>query len=152
MIEEVKWSGTTYNKLPFKYEAGTPDMAGAIGLAAACDYMQSLDRLALHAYEQMLLDKCTESMSSIPGMIPVGTAMYKASVYSFNIKDIHPYDIGAILDQQGVAVRTGHHCTQPLMDFLCIPGTVRASFAIYNTVEEIDLLVQATLKAVKILS
>ncbi len=152
MIEEVKWSGTTYNKLPFKFEAGTPDMAGAIGLAAACEYISSMDRKALMTYEQMLLETCTNSMRQVPGLIPVGTAAQKASVFSFNIKDVHPYDLGTMLDQQGIAVRTGHHCTQPLMDFLCIPGTVRASFAIYNTVEEIERLVQATLKAVKILS
>ncbi len=152
MIEEVKWSGTTYNKLPFKFEAGTPDMAGAIGLAAACEYISSMDRSSLMAYEQMLLDTCTKSMSEIPGLFPVGQAKNKASVFSFNVKDIHPYDLGTMLDQQGIAVRTGHHCTQPLMDFLCIPGTVRASFAFYNTVEEIERLVQATLKSVKILS
>ncbi len=152
MIDKVSWAGTTYNKIPFKYEAGTPDIAGAVGLAAACNYISGIDRYALLYYEHALLSKCTEEMSAIPGLQPIGQAENKASVFSFNIKGLHPYDIGTMLDQQGIAVRTGHHCTQPLMDRLQIPGTVRASFAIYNTTEEIDKLVQATKKAVKILS
>lgn len=152
MIDQVKWTGTTYNKIPFKYEAGTPDIAGAIGLAAACDYISSFDRKAIELNEQVLLGYCTGGMTEIPGIIPVGEADHKASVYSFNIKGLHPYDIGAILDQQGIAVRTGHHCTQPLMDRFQIPGTVRASFAMYNTIDEIDMLIKATHKAVKILS
>ena len=152
MIKEVKWAGTTYNSIPFKYEAGTPDIAGAIGLAAACDYIEGMDRNAMAQYEHMLLTTCTEAMNSIPGIRPFGTATEKASVYSFTIDGLHPYDIGTLLDQQGIAVRTGHHCTQPLMDRFSIPGTVRASFAVYNTVDEIEKLVRATHKAVKILS
>lgn len=152
MIEEVKWSGTTYNKLPFKYEAGTPDIAGAIGLGAACDYLASFDRNSLLQHEQMLLRECTEAMESLPGITTVGRSPEKASVYSFNVKGAHPFDVGTILDQQGIAVRTGHHCCQPLMERFEIPGTVRASFAIYNTLEEVDKLVQATHKAIKILS
>ncbi len=152
MISEVKWTGTTYNTIPFKYEAGTPDIAGAIGLAAACDYIDSFDRQQLAQYEHSLLSACTAAMESIPGVRTIGTADNKASVYSFLIEGLHPYDIGTMLDQQGIAVRTGHHCTQPLMDRFCIPGTVRASFAIYNTEEEIDKLVRATVKAIKILS
>lgn len=152
MIDQVKWSGTTYNKIPFKYEAGTPDIAGAIGLASACEYISSFDRESMTHHEQMLLNICTQSMATLPGIIPLGQSPEKASVYSFNIKGLHPYDIGSILDQQGIAVRTGHHCTQPLMDRFQIPGTVRASFAIYNTVEEIEKLVKATHKAIKILS
>ncbi len=152
MIDQVSWSGTTYNKIPFKYEAGTPDIAGAIGLASACEYISSFDREKVIHHEQMLLKLCTEAMSDIPGIVPIGQAPEKASVYSFNIKDLHPYDIGSILDQQGIAVRTGHHCTQPLMDRFQIPGTVRASFAMYNTADEIDKLVKATYKAIKILS
>ena len=152
MIAEVKWSGTTYNKLPFKYEAGTPDIAGAIGLAAACDYINQFDRDGMLQYEQALLTACTKAMESIPGVRTVGTAPHKASVYSFIIDGLHPYDIGTLLDQQGIAVRTGHHCTQPLMERFCIPGTVRASFAIYNTMEEIEKLVQATRKAIQILT
>ena len=152
MIDQVKWSGTTYNKIPFKYEAGTPDIAGAIGLAAACDYISSIDRLGMSQHEQMLLSVCTDAMSKLPGIRPLGQAPHKASVYSFNITGMHPYDVGSILDQQGIAVRTGHHCTQPLMDRFQIPGTVRASFAMYNTIDEVEKLVRATQQAIKILS
>src|SRR4030095_7560429 len=113
MIEQVKWSGTTYNKLPFKYEAGTPDIAGAIGLASACKYISSIDKIGMHQHEQNLLRTCTETMSELPGIFPVGQSLNKASVYSFNIRGLHPYDVGSILDQQGIAVRTGHHYTQP---------------------------------------
>ena len=152
MIEEVSWSGTTYNKLPFKYEAGTPDMAGAIGLAAACDYISNLDRNELLDYEKLLLKTCTNAMENLQGITTIGTATHKASVYSFNVKGAHPFDVGTILDQQGVAVRTGHHCCQPLMAHYNIPGTVRASFSIYNTLEEVERLVEATQKAIKILA
>ncbi|HJW27658.1 MAG TPA: cysteine desulfurase, partial [Saprospiraceae bacterium] len=152
MIEEVKWTGTTYNTLPFKFEAGTPDIAGAIGLAAACDYLNEHDRKVLALYEQTLLERCTTGMEQIPGVLTIGKAKSKSPVYSFVVDGIHPYDIGTILDQQGIAVRTGHHCTQPLMDQFQIPGTVRASFAFYNTIEEVDQLIAATRKAIKILS
>jgi cysteine desulfurase/selenocysteine lyase len=152
MISEVKWTGTTFNKLPFKFEAGTPDIAGAIGLAAACDYINKYDRTLLMKYEDDLLEYCTHRMNALPGMIPVGTATHKTGVYSFNIQGQHPYDVGTILDQQGIAVRTGHHCTQPLMDSFNISGTVRASFSFYNTFEEIDRLVDATAKAIRLLS
>ena len=152
MIEQVKWSGTTFNKPPFKYEAGTPNIAGAIGLGAACDYLSSLDRNAVLEHEARLLDYCTHEMSKLPDIVPVGTSPEKASVYSFNVKGVHPFDVGTILDQQGIAVRTGHHCCQPLMELLHLPGTVRASFGIYNTLDEVDQLVRATQKAIKILS
>jgi cysteine desulfurase/selenocysteine lyase len=152
MIREVKWSGTTYNSLPFKFEAGTPDIAGAIGLAAACDYISQWDREAVIRHEQLLLNLCTEALEAIPGVITVGRSDYKASVYSFNIQGLHPFDVGTLLDQQGIAVRTGHHCTQPLMDSFAIPGTIRASFAMYNTEAEVESLVKATHKAIKILS
>ncbi len=152
MISEVKWTGTTFNSLPFKFEAGTPDIAGAIGLAAACDYLLGMDKQARASYEHNLLEYCTSAMEGIPGVRTIGQARNKISVYSFIIDGLHPYDIGTILDQQGVAVRTGHHCTQPLMERFNIPGTVRASFAIYNTPEEIDVLVHAVQKAIKILS
>lgn len=152
MISEVKWTGTTYNSLPFKFEAGTPDIAGAIGLATACDYLSALDRSACAKHEQALLDMCTAGMESIPGVTTIGRAPDKISVYSFVIDGLHPYDIGTILDQQGIAVRTGHHCTQPLMDRLHIPGTVRASFAVYSTIEEIEALIRAVHKAIKLLS
>lgn len=152
MIVEVSWAGTTYNHLPFKFEAGTPDIAGAIGLAAACGYISALDREGAALHETRLLEACTEAMTAIPGLRPIGTAPEKASVFSFVVEDIHPYDLGTLLDQQGIAVRTGHHCTQPLMDSLGIPGTVRASFAIYNTLDEVTRLADATRKAVKILT
>lgn len=152
MIKEVKWSGTTFNTIPFKYEAGTPDIAGAIGLAAACDYIERIGLDRLSDYEHKLLSSCTAAMEAIPGVRTIGRASHKASVYSFIIEGLHPYDIGTMLDQQGVEVRTGHHCTQPLMDRFGIPGTVRASFAAYNTHEEIEMLVKATHKAIKILS
>ncbi len=152
MIEQVSWDGTTYNSIPFKFEAGTPDIAGAIGLAAAFEYLQSLDRQALAHHESQLLKTCKEAMSSVRGIRPIGEASEKASVYSFIVDGIHPYDIGTLLDQQGIAVRTGHHCTQPLMDRLGIPGTVRASFAAYTTMDEVEKLVQATHKAISILS
>ena len=152
MIKEVKWSGTTYNTIPFKYEAGTPDIAGAIGLAAACDYINSMNRAEIILHENLLLEKCTEAMESLPGLRTLGTAKDKAPVYSFTIDGLHPYDVGTLLDQQGIAVRTGHHCTQPLMERFSIPGTVRASFAVYNTLEEVDKLVKATHKAIKILT
>lgn len=152
MIEEVKWSGTTYNKIPFKFEAGTPDIAGAIGLAAACDYVNALDKEAIHRHEQELLQHCTAEMEKIPGLRTIGLAPDKTPVYSFFVDGLHPYDIGTILDQQGIAVRTGHHCTQPLMEHFKIPGTVRASFAFYNTMDEVDRLVEATRKAIKLLS
>ncbi len=152
MIDQVTWSGTTYNQLPYKYEAGTPDIAGAIGLAAACDYISGMNRSAMLNYEQLLLATCTNAMESIPGVRTIGTSPDKASVYSFNLEGIHPFDVGTILDQQGIAVRTGHHCCQPLMDRFGVPGTVRASFAIYNTIEEIERLVDATQRAIKILS
>ena len=152
MIEEVKWTGTTYNHIPFKFEAGTPDIAGAVGLAAACDYIDALDRDFLVDHESRLLQTCTEGMESIKGIKTIGRASQKGPVYSFNLEGHHPYDIGTLLDQQGIAVRTGHHCTQPLMESFKIPGTVRASFAVYNTMEEVESLVAAMHKAKKILS
>jgi cysteine desulfurase/selenocysteine lyase len=152
MIEQVRWSGTTYNKIPFKFEAGTPDIAGAIGLAAACDYLMAMDRPVVSQYEHDLLRQCTIGMENIPGVVTIGRAANKTAVYSFNIEGAHPYDVGTLLDQQGIAVRTGHHCTQPLMDHFQIPGTVRASFAFYNTPEEVERLIQAIHKAIKLLT
>jgi len=152
MIAEVSWRGTTFNELPFKFEAGTPDMAGAIGLAAACRYLTTLDREAIHRHEHALLDAATDLVKGFPALRIVGTASEKESVLSFVGDGIHPYDLGALLDQQGIAVRTGHHCTQPLMERLGLPGTVRASFAFYNTLEEVDVLGRALEKAIKILS
>ncbi len=152
MIANVSWSGTTFNDLPFKFEAGTPDIAGAIGLAAACRYLSSIDRNAARRHEDALLAACREATAGIPGLREIGTAQDKVSVFSFVVDGIHPYDIGTLLDQQGIAVRTGHHCTQPLMDTLGLPGTVRASFAMYNTMAEVERFAHALRKAVRILS
>ena len=152
MIKTVSKKSATYNEIPYKFEAGTPDIAGAIGMAAACAFLDDLNVNAIATHEHHLLNICTEAMTSLPGLRPIGTAPDKAGVFSFVIEGLHPYDIGTILDQQGVEVRTGHHCTQPLMDRFSIPGTVRASFAAYNTLEEIETLFTATQKAIKILS
>ena len=140
MIDVVSFEKTTYNTLPHKFEAGTPHIAGGIGLGAAIDYMEAVGLEAIEAYEHELLDYGTRTLSEIPGVRLVGTAPEKASVLSFLVGDIHPYDAGTILDRLGIAVRTGHHCTQPLMDHWNIPGTVRASLAFYNSTSDIDTL------------
>lgn len=140
MIERVSFSGTTYNELPYKFEAGTPDIAGAIGLGAAVNYLCQFDREAIAKHEQQLLSYAIEKSQSIPSLIRVGTAKHGAGAFSFLIEGTHPSDIGMLLDQQGIAVRTGHHCAQPLMEALNIPGTVRASFSMYNTTEDVDAL------------
>lgn len=151
MIETVTFEKTTYNTLPHKFEAGTPNIADVIGLGAACDYINTLGYPFIEEQEKRLLAYAEEKMSQIDGLKPIGTAANKASVFSFIIDGIHPYDLGSIVDQLGVAVRTGHHCTQPVMDCFKIPGTIRASFAFYNTTEEIDRLFEATQKAVSML-
>ncbi len=146
MIRTVSFEKTTYNSLPYKFEAGTPHIAGGVGLGAAVDYLQGLDWEAAAAHEHDLLTYATAALSEIPGLRLIGTAREKAAVISFTLEGIHPHDIGTILDQEGVAIRTGHHCTQPLMDRLGVPATARASFAFYNTREEIDALVQGIYK------
>jgi cysteine desulfurase/selenocysteine lyase len=143
MIEKVSFNGTTYQGLPFKFEAGTPNIAGAIGLDAGLQYLMSLDREAMVDYEEDLLNYAHQKASECDGMRVVGTANKKAGVLSFLIEGTHPADVGMLLDQQGVAVRTGHHCAMPIMDQFCIPGTVRASFSIYNSKEEVDVLFTA---------
>ncbi len=140
MISSVTFEKTTYNKLPYKFEAGTPDVAGAIGLGAALDYVNYLGRENVAAHEHELLAYATQTLSAIPGLRFIGTAREKTGALSFILEDIHPHDIGTILDQQGIAIRTGHHCAQPVMERFCIPATARASFAVYNTKEEIDAL------------
>ena len=142
MIDLVSFDRTTYAGLPHKFEAGTPNIADTIALGAAIEYTQKIGYENIAAYEQELLDYGTQKLSEIEGIRFVGTAKKKASLISFLIGDIHPYDAGTILDRLGIAVRTGHHCTQPIMSFMDIPGTVRASFAFYNTFEEIDRLVE----------
>lgn len=143
MILSVSFEKTTFNQLPWKFEAGTPNISGAIGLAAAIRYLEDigLDRIA--AYEHELLEYARQRLQKIPGLTIVGTAPHKAAVVSFVMQDIHPHDIGTILDTEGVAIRTGHHCAMPVMDFFKVPATARASMAFYNTFEEIDRLVAA---------
>jgi cysteine desulfurase/selenocysteine lyase len=143
MISAVTFKKTTFNVLPNKFEAGTPNIAGAVGLGAAIDYLGSLDPGAVHTYEDELLAYGTRALSSVPGIRIVGTAAQKTSVLSFVMENVHPHDIGTILDQEGVAIRTGHHCTQPLMERMGVPATARASLALYNTKDEIDALVRA---------
>jgi cysteine desulfurase/selenocysteine lyase len=144
MIKTVSFEGTTFNELPFKFEAGTPDFSGSVGLGAAIDYVKSIGIEVIDQYEKKLLEHANKGLSSIPNIRFFGTAKEKASVISFLIGDIHPFDIGTMLDKMGIAIRTGHHCAQPLMQYFNIPGTLRASFAIYNTKEEIDKLVEST--------
>lgn len=152
MIQTVTFEKTTYACLPHKFEAGTPNIAGGIVLGTALDYLNNIGFDTIAAYEHELLVYGTAKLLEIEGLKIVGTAKEKTAVISFNIEGIHPYDIGVIVDKLGVAVRTGHHCTQPIMDFFEIPGTIRASFSFYNTKEEIDTLVAAVKKAKKMLS
>lgn len=143
MIKDVTFEKTTYNELPFKFEAGTPSVGDVLGLSAAIDFMLQVGIQNIWDHEEELLHYAVSQMQEIPGMRFIGTAPNKTSVISFLIGESHPYDVGTLLDKLGIAVRTGHHCTQPIMDRYSIPGTVRASFAIYNTKEEIDLFVKA---------
>ena len=152
MIKEVTFEKTTYAELPHKFEAGTPNICGGIAFGAAVDYLNSIGFDEIEAYEKELLHYATQELLKIEGLKIYGTSKKKTSVVSFNIKDIHPYDIGTIVDKLGIAVRTGHHCAQPVMQFYKIPGTVRASFSFYNTKEEIDKLVEAVKKAKSMLS
>lgn len=151
MIKEVRFEKTTYNDIPFKFEAGTPHIEGAISLGAAIDYLNSIGLDFIEEREKELLNYATEKLKQIPEIEFVGEALHKASVLSFNVKGVHPMDVGILLDKQGIAVRTGHHCAQPVMQFFQIPGTVRASFAFYNTKEEIDAFVKAIVRAIEML-
>ena len=148
MIATVTFEKTTYNTLPYKFEAGTPDIAGAIGLGAAIDYVSALgiDRVASH--ERALFDYATARLEQVPGLRIIGTASRRASVISFVLRDVHPHDVGTILDGQGVAIRTGHHCCQPVMDRFAIPATARASLGVYNTRDDIDALVSGLDKVI----
>jgi cysteine desulfurase/selenocysteine lyase len=148
MILSVTFEKTLYNRVPYKFEAGTPDVAGAIGLGSAIDYLAGLGIEQIAAHEHALLDYATRALAAVPGVRLVGTARQKASVISFLMDDVHPHDIGTILDQEGIAVRTGHHCAQPVMRQFGVDATVRASLALYNTQKDIDALV-AGLKKVK---
>ena len=150
MIRTVTFEKTTYAGLPEKFEAGTPAIAAGIGLGAAIDYLNSIDFEAAARYEHELLEYATEKLSAIEGVRIIGTAKEKASVLSFTIENVHPHDIGTILDQQGIAVRAGHHCAQPVMQFFQVPATARASFAFYNTKEEVDKLAEAVEKVIEV--
>lgn len=152
MIDQVTFEKTTYAGMPHKFEAGTPNIAGGIAFGAAIDYLNSIGFEAIEAYETKLLAYATKQLLTIDGLKIYGTGKEKTSVISFNVGDIHPYDIGTIVDKLGIAVRTGHHCAQPIMDYFKIPGTVRASFAFYNTVAEVDSLVAAVKKAQQMLT
>ena len=151
MIAEVTFEKTTYADLPHKFEAGTPNIAGGIAFGAALDYINNIGMDQIAAYEEELLNYATKALQKIPHLKVYGTAPQKTAVISFNVEGIHPYDIGSILDKLGIAVRTGHHCAQPIMDYYQIPGTVRASFSFYNTLEEIDSMVEALKRAIQML-
>jgi cysteine desulfurase/selenocysteine lyase len=150
MIRTVTFEKSTYANIPDKFEAGTPAIASQIGLGAAIDYLTSLDRAAAHAYEQELLAYATARLSDIQGVRIIGTAREKASVLAFVIEDVHPHDVGTILDQEGIAIRAGHHCAQPVMQHFKVPATARASFAFYNTKEEVDRLAAAVEKVIEV--
>jgi len=152
MVHHVSFEKTTYNELPYKFEAGTPGVGDVIGLKTAIDYIKDIGIEKIAAFQQELFRYAFEKLSQIDGIEFFGTAPHKAAIISFNLKGIHPYDVGTILDQYGIAVRTGHHCTQPIMTKFGIPGTVRASFAFYNTFEEVDLFVDAVRKAKEMLT
>ncbi|HET6629763.1 MAG TPA: cysteine desulfurase [Woeseiaceae bacterium] len=152
MILEVRFDGTTYNELPYKFEAGTPNIAGVVGLGAAAGYLQAIGMERVAAYEQALLGYMTERLGTIEGLRLIGTAPGKASVQSFLLDDIHPHDLGTVLDHEGVAIRTGHHCAMPVMEFFDIPGTARASLALYNNRDDIDRLAAALVKAKEVFS
>jgi len=147
----VTFEKTTYNELPFKFEAGTPNIEAGICLAAAIDYINELGIDNIKAYEDELLEYATTKIKEIPGVKIIGEAAKKSSVLSFVVDGVHPYDIGVILDKLGIAVRTGHHCAQPVMDQFCIPGTVRASLAVYNTKEDIDTFIAGLTRALNML-
>jgi len=151
MIDEVTFEKTTYADLPHKFEAGTPNICGGIAFGAALDYMNTIGFEAIGSYENELLKYATEQLTQIDGLHIYGDNKYKTAVISFNINGIHPYDIGTLLDKMGIAVRTGHHCAQPIMDYYKIPGTVRASFAFYNTKDEVDTFVNGVQRAVAML-
>jgi cysteine desulfurase / selenocysteine lyase len=151
MIKNVTFEKTTYNELPFKFEAGTPNIEGAIGLGAAIDYVNNVGLENILMQEEELLHYCTQALASIPKVKIIGTALHKSAVVSFVVEGCHPFDIGTLLDKMGVAVRTGHHCTQPLMEFYKIPGTIRASMAFYNNKADIDKLKSSLEKAIEMM-
>ena len=147
MVSQVTFEKTTFNELPFRFEAGTPNVSGALGLEAALQYLESVGPEAMHRYENELLHYATEKLSTIPGLIIYGNSPEKTGVVTFNLAGIHSYDMGTLLDKFGIAVRTGHMCTQPLIDFYGVPGFIRASFAMYNTRQEVDALTEAIMRS-----
>jgi cysteine desulfurase/selenocysteine lyase len=149
MISQVTFEKTKYNVLPYKFEAGTPNIAGAIGLGAALDYVHSIGLDAIAAHEHDLLEYATQLADEVPGLRLIGTARDKTSIFAFLIDGVHPHDVGTILDREGIAIRTGHNCAMPVMDHFRIPATARASFALYNTHEEIDALFAGIHKVMK---
>ena len=149
MIRSVSFEGTTYNDLPYKFEAGTPDISGAIGLGAAIDYLNAIGMDAIAAHEHALLEYATAAASTVKGLRVIGTAARKAGVLSFVLDNVHPHDVGSLVDRDGVAIRTGHHCAQPVMERFGVPATCRASFALYNTKEDVDALVASLKKVVE---
>ena len=152
MIKEVSFEGTTYNELPYKYEAGTPNIADTVAFKTALDFISGIGKSNIRKHENELLHYAQSELTKIPGLRIIGQAKEKISVVSFVIDKLHPQDLGILLDNRGIAVRTGHHCAQPLMHCFEIPGTIRASFAVYNTLSEIDELVTGLKKAIKMLS
>lgn len=150
MIRTVSFEKTTYNELPYRFEAGTPNISGAIGLAAAIDYLESLDIDKVHAHEQALLRYATDALRTIPGLQIIGEAARKGGVISFTLEQVHPHDLGTILDTEGVAVRAGHHCAMPVMDFFGVPATARASFGCYTNREDVDQLIGALHRALEV--
>lgn len=152
MIKSVTFAKTTYNDLPYRFEAGTPNIAGVVGLAKALEYLRNVGYDKIAAHEQELLDYATAALATLKPLRIIGTARTKASVVSFVLDGIHPHDVGTILDRDGIAIRTGHHCTQPVMEFFNVPATSRASFAFYNTTREIDALVEGLHKVIKIMA
>ncbi len=152
MIRMVTFERTLYNDLPYKFEAGTPNIAGGIGFGATIDYLESIGMDRIAAYEDGLMSYATEQLSEFPGLRLIGTAAPKTGVLSFVLDDIHPHDIGSILDHEGVAIRTGHHCAMPVMEHFGVPATARASLAFYNTREEVDVLVKSLHRATEVFS
>jgi cysteine desulfurase/selenocysteine lyase len=152
MIRAVSFGGTSYNELPYKFEAGTPDVGGAVGLGAACRYLQGLGLDRIHAHESLLLEYAIRRLSEVAGLRLVGTARERSAVVSFVLDGAHPHDVGTIIDAEGVAVRTGHHCAMPLMERLGVTATVRASFGIYNSFEDVDRLVSALARVREVFS
>ena len=151
MVDQVTFYEATYNELPYKFEAGTPNVAGALGMDTALQYIDSYGKKAIRKYEDELLGYATGELQKLAGVRIIGTAANKTAVLSFVTEDVHPYDLGTLLDQMGIAIRTGYHCAQPLIESMGLTGTLRASFALYNTLEEVDLFISSLTKALAIL-